>query len=204
MLKLHHLRIGRSVFTAWLMEELGVEYELQLYIRNEAGRAPPELKQAHPLGKSPVIEVDGTIIAESIAIATYLLESYDQENRLGPTSDTALARADWMHWLVYSEASAFAPLLMKLIMLRSGDKPAAFDAFASAEVALHLGHLDQRLSQHDYILGAHFTAPDIGITYIAQMALRLGEIDAYPSLKAYMERNLSRPAFQRAMERTGG
>ena len=77
MLKLHHLRVGRPVFTVWLLEELGAEYEMDLYDRNEAGRAPPELKKAHPLGKSPVIEDDGFVLAESGAIALYLLDKFD-------------------------------------------------------------------------------------------------------------------------------
>ena len=74
MLKVHHLRIGRSIFTVWLLEELGAPYELEIYIRYDMGRAPPELKNAHPLGKSPVIEDDGFILAESGAIALYLLD----------------------------------------------------------------------------------------------------------------------------------
>ena len=74
MLKVHHLRVGRSVFTVWFLEELGAPYELEIYVRNEMGRAPPELKNAHPLGKSPVIDDNGFVLAESGAIALYLLE----------------------------------------------------------------------------------------------------------------------------------
>ncbi|MCR9268517.1 MAG: glutathione S-transferase family protein [Hyphomonadaceae bacterium] len=204
MLKVHHLRIGRSIFTVWLLEELGAPYELEIYVRNEMGRAPPELKNAHPLGKSPVIEDDGFILAESGAIALYLLEKFDPENKLGPPQGDAKAKAEWMQWLMYSEASAFAPLLMKLLLSRTEEKPPVFDMFATGEVALQLGYLEDRLSNREFVMGDRFQAPDIGTTYIAQMAERLGEIGPYPALKAYLDRNIARPAFQRAAEKTGG
>ncbi len=113
MLKLHHLRIGRSIFTVWLLEELDAPYELEIYDRNEMGRAPPELKAAHPLGKSPVIDDDGFILAESGAIGLYLLEKFDPENKFGRSTNSAQSRAEWMQWLMYTEASAFAPMLIK-------------------------------------------------------------------------------------------
>lgn len=204
MLKVHHLRVGRSVFTVWLLEELGAPYELEIYIRNEMGRAPPELKNAHPLGKSPVIEDDGFVLAESGAIALYLLDKFDPENKLGPATGDAKATAEWNQWLMYSEASAFAPLLMKLLLSRMEDKPPVFEMFSSGEVALQLGYLEERLSDREFVMGDRFTAPDIGTTYIAQMAERLGELGPYPNLAAYLARNTARPAFQRALEKTGG
>lgn len=204
MIKLHHLRVGRSIFTAWLLEELGLEYELDIYDRNEQGRAPPELKNVHPLGKSPVLEIDGSVLAESGAIALYLLEAYDAENALGPPQGDALAKAEWMQWLLYSEASAFAPLLIKLLLSRSDDTPILLEGFATGEVALQLGYIEARLQGRSFIMGDRLQAPDIGITYIGQMAQRLGELDGYPNLSAYVERNMARPAFQRALERTGG
>lgn len=203
MLKLHHLRVGRSIFTVWLLEELGAEYALEIYDRNEMGRAPPELKTPHPLGKSPVIDDDGFVLAESGAIALYLLEKFDTENEFGPPND-AKGRAEWMQWLMYTEASAFAPMLIKLLLSRVEDKPAVFDMFASGEVALQLSYVEARLEGRDYIMGERFSAPDIGMTYIAEMAQRLGELAPYPRLTAYLERNKARPAFQRALEKTGG
>ncbi len=203
MLKLHHLRIGRSIFTVWLLEELGADYEMDIYDRNEMGRAPPELKKAHPLGKSPVIDDDGFVLAESGAIALYLLDKFDPENRLGPPAD-AKGRAEWMQWLMYTEASAFAPMLMKLLLSRTEDKPPVFDMFATGEVALQLGYVEARLADRDYVMGGSFSAVDIGMTYIAEMAERLGELAPYPNLAAYLARNKARPAFQRALEKTGG
>ncbi|NQY96865.1 MAG: glutathione S-transferase family protein [Henriciella sp.] len=202
MLKLHHLRVGRSIFTVWLLEELGAEYALEFYDRNEMGRAPPELKNAHPLGKSPVIDDEGFVLAESGAIALYLLEKFDPENTFGPPSDSK-GRAEWMQWLMYTEASAFAPMLIKLLLSRSEDKPPVFDMFASGEVALQLGYVEARLADRDYVMGDTFSAPDIGMTYIAEMAERLGELAPYPKLSAYLARNKARPAFQRALEKVG-
>lgn len=204
MLKLHHLRVGRSVFTVWLLEELGADYEMEIYIRNEMNRAPPELKHAHPLGKSPVIDDDGFILAESGAISLYLLSKFDPDNKFGPPTGDAKAHAEWMQWLMYSEASAFAPLLMKLLLTRTDPKPQVFDMFSSGEVALQMGYLEDRLTGREFIVGDHFTAADIGTTYIAQMAERLGELGPYPNVSAYLKRNTARPAFIRAMEKSGG
>lgn len=204
MLKVHHLRVGRSIFTVWMLEELGAPYELEFYDRNEMGRAPPELKNAHPLGKSPVIDDDGFILAESGAIALYLLEKFDPDRKFGPPKGDPKARAEWMQWLMYTEASAFAPLLIKLLLSRSEDKPPIFDMFAAGEVALQLGYIEARLADRDYVMGDTFQAPDIGLTYIAGMAERLGELGPYPKLAAYLARNTARPAFQRAFEKTGG
>lgn len=204
MLKLHHLRVGRSVFTVWLLEELGADYEMEIYIRNEMNRAPPELKNAHPLGKSPVIDDDGFVLAESGAISLYLLSKFDPDNKFGPPTGDAKAHAEWMQWLMYSEASAFAPLLMKLLLTRTDPKPQVFDMFSSGEVALQMGYLEDRLTDREFIVGDHFTAADIGTTYIAQMAERLGELGPYPNVSAYLKRNTARPAFIRAMEKSGG
>ncbi|MBI1340774.1 glutathione S-transferase family protein [bacterium] len=205
MIILHHLRIGRSVFTAWLIEELGLEYEAKIYVRNEMGRAPPELKGAHPLGKSPVIEHDGMTLAESGAIATYLIDLFDAENTLAPPRSDVKARAVWNQWLAYSEASAFAPFLFKLLLSREQQPhPPVISAFASGEVALQLGYIRDQLGDRPFILGDRFQAPDVGLTYILSMARRLNELDGHPTLGAYLDRNLARPAFQRAFARTGG
>ncbi len=205
MILVHHLRIGRSVFTVWLLEELGLDYGLKIYVRNEMGRAPPELKDAHPLGKSPVIEIDGFTLAESGAIATYLSDHYDPDNTLSPPLEDKPARAKWLQWLQYSEASAFAPLLLKMLLMRD-EHPASplLTLFSESEVALHLGYMEASLGDQAFILGDTLQLPDIGFTYICAMAERLGLIGNYPKLGAYLERNMARPAFQRAAARTGG
>lgn len=202
----HHLRVGRSVFTVWLLEELGLPYELKIYDRGPTFRAPPELKAAHPLGKSPVIEVDGVTLAESGAIAAYLLERHDPAHSLAPAPDAPAAeRAAFWQWLHYPEGSGFLPLLLKMLLMREGEpKPAQIAAFAEGEVALHLGYLRDQLGDRPFILGERFQGPDVGLVYLLSLAQRLGELGPYPTLAAYLERATARPAFQRAMAKTGG
>ncbi len=205
MIRVHHLRIGRSIFTVWLLEELGLDYELKIYERDpKTFRAPPELKEPHPLGKSPVIEVDGVTLSESGAIATYLIGKHDTEHRLSPSPDDIPAYTQYLQWLHYTEASAFAPLLMRLILAREPEpKSKVFDAFSAAEAKLHLDYIAAQLGENDFILGDRLQTPDIGVTYICEMAGRFGMLEGYPTLKAYLERNQARPAFLRAKERTG-
>jgi glutathione S-transferase len=204
MVLVHHLRVGRSVFAVWLLEELGIEYELKIYDRNENGRAPEELKLAHPLGKSPVIETEGFTLSESGAITTYLLDKYDTENKLGAATGPA-AKAEWLQWLHYSEASAFAPILMKLLLMREQQPhPPVVSAFSTAEVALQLNYVQDFLADKTFLLGEELKAPDFGMCFVLQMAQRLGELKSYPNLVSYLERNLASPGFKRAMQRTGG
>ncbi|MEM7280951.1 MAG: glutathione S-transferase family protein [Pseudomonadota bacterium] len=204
MILVHHLRIGRSIHTVWLLEELGIDYELKIYDRQPTGRAPAELREAHPLGKSPVI-VDGDItLSESGAITAYLLEHYDEAGVFQPDHDRQ-SRAQWNQWLHYSEGSAFAPLLIKLIRSREGaESSLLIDHFAAGEVALHLSYIQDQLGDKPFILGERLMGPDFGIAFILKMAQGLGELEEYSRLTEYLQRMLSRPAFQRAMERTGG
>ena len=204
MIVMHHLRVGRAIFTTWLLEELGVEYELKLYDRNAQGRAPAELKEAHPLGKSPVIEDAGVTLAESGAITTYLLETYDPEGALSPAVGDTAARMKYLQWLHYSEASAFAPLLLNMLLMREDPKPPVISAFTAAEVKLHLDYFSDALGDQDYILGDAFSGADIGCAFVANMAVKFGLAGGHPNIGAYIERCKARPAFQRAMDKTGG
>ena len=205
MITFHYLKIGRPLFTLWLMEELGVDYDLKIYERNEMGRAPADLKDIHPLGKSPVIVDDGHVIAESAAIALHLVEQYDPENRFTPPGiEEKAARATFNQWFHYSEASGFAPLLVTLLLSREQDpKPPLISMFAQAEVTLQLDYINQSLGDNPYILGKRFSLPDFGLTYIISMADRLGKLEGYENLKAYMARTTARPAFQRAYAKSG-
>ncbi len=203
MIVMHHLRVGRAIFTTWLLEELGVEYELKLYDRTKQGRAPAELKAAHPLGKSPVIEDAGVTLAESGAITTYLLETYDPDGAFSPpVSDTA-ARMKYLQWLHYSEASAFAPLLMNMLLMREDPKPPVISAFTAAEVKLHLDYFSDALGDQNFILGDKFSGADIGCGFIANMAEKFGLTGKHPNIAAYVARLRARPAFVRALEKTG-
>ncbi len=201
MIILHHLRIGRSIFTVWLLEELGLDYELRVYLRNEMGRAQDDLKMAHPLGKSPVIE-DGPIkLSESGAITAYLIETYTEPGQWAPDRADKAAWARYLQWLHYPEGSVFAPLLMTMLLKRGGEAPALLDGFAKGEVDLHLGYMAQALDRQPFILGSQISGADFGLTYVVSMANRLGLIEGYPALQAYLDRNTGRPAFRRAIDR---
>lgn len=203
-IRVHHLRIGRSLFTVWLLEELGLDYELEIYERTELGRAPESLKAAHPLGKSPVLELDGITMAESTAIQLYLVETRDSGGLFTPPA-SGPERARFLQWLHYPEGSAFLPLLLQLLLTReSAPKPPVVSAFAAAETSLHLGFIRDGLGDSPFILGDRLQLPDFGLAYIAAMADRLGLLGEFPSVKAYAERAMARPAFRRATERTGG
>jgi glutathione S-transferase len=199
---LHHLRVGRSIFCVWQLEELGLDYELRVYHRDpETFRAPPELKQAHPLGKSPIIEDGDILLAESSAITTYLLERYDKDHRFWPHREDTAAWAEFTQWLHYPEGSVFVPLIMRMLLLRSDQAHPAITPFSENEIALHLGHIATKLGDSEFILGESFSAADFGITYMSSMAERLQALGAYPNLVAYLNRNRQREAFQRAVER---
>ena len=203
MILLHHLRIGRSIFTVWLLEELGLDYDLKVYHRHpETFRSQEDIKAATPLGKSPTLEDGDILLTESGAIAAYLADRYDTEHKLAPSRDDWKAWAEYQRWLHYPEGSAFLPLFLRMLQAREGDNPSpVYKGFADGEIPLHLGLLDERLGKMPYILGDKFQIPDVGITYIANMAERMGEIGPFKNLKAYADRNLSRDAWKRAKER---
>lgn len=202
MLRLHHLRIGRSIFTVWQLEELGVDYELTEYVRiPDTFKAPPELKAVHPLGKSPVIEDNGMVIAESSAITTYLLEKYDPDNRLSPPRSNLQEWTRFTQWLHYPEGSVFAPLLIKMLLIRSKQDHALFNDFSTREITLHFDYIANQLGEHEFILGEKFSAADFGITYVVSLAQRLQQLGNWPSLAAYLARNQARPAYLRALDR---
>lgn len=204
MLRVHHLRVGRAVWTLWLIEELGLDYELVTYDRNpKTRRAPPELREVHPLGKSPLIEDDGLLLTESGAIAAYLVENYDAKGVLGP-DDGKAARAIWTQWLHYAEGSAVLPMMMKLLLASETADAQRINAFASAEAKLQLDYIAAQLGDRDYLLGDRLTAPDCGVGFVVSMAKNLDLTGDHPTLEAYAKRLTSRPAFKAAMEKSGG
>ena len=202
MIVLHHLRIGRSMIAVWQLEELGIDYELKVYRRDpETFLSQQDLKAAHPLGKSPVIEDDDLMISESSAITTYLLEKYDTVHNFAPARCDTKKWANFTQWLHYPEGSVFGPLLVKMILLRSEESHAGLDAYSKREIALHLGHISNQLADNEFILGEDFSAADFGVSYVIAMAKRLRQLELFPKLEAYLERNFARPAYLRAVEK---
>ena len=119
MIIIHHLNNSRSQRILWLLEELGADYEIRFYQRNEINRAPPELKEAHPLGKSPIIEDGNFKIAESGAAVDYLIRTYGGGKFMPAMGTDSYERYnEWMH---YAEGSAMVPLLMKLFTSLLGE-----------------------------------------------------------------------------------
>ncbi len=202
MILLHHLRIGRSIFTVWQLEEFGASYDLKVYHRDPATfKAQDDLKAVHPLGKSPVIEDGEIMLSESGAITSYLLQKFDLENTLSPPPSDLVSWAKFTQWLHYPEGSVFLPLLVRMILARSAQEHIALTPYSEKEIKLHLEHIADQLADNEFILGGKFSAADFGISYVVSMAKRLGLLGPYPTLNAYIERNLARPAYLRAVER---
>ena len=200
MLTIHHLRIGRSIFTVWLLEELGVEYAVKEYLRDPVTmRAQDDLKVIHPLGKSPVIEDGDLVLSESGAITSYLLEKFDTEGKFAPPRTDLRAWATYTQWLHYSEGSVFTPLLINMLLLREETPSPLLSGFSQAEIALHLGHIAKQLGDNEFILGDRISGADFGIGYAVSMAQMLGQLENYPTLAAYADRNRARAAFQAAI-----
>ena len=143
----------------------------------------------HPLGKSPVIDDDGLIVSESGAITSYLLEKFDQGNKFSPPRSDLNQWGTFTRWLHYPEGSVFTPLLIRMLLMRSGQPHEFLQGFSDKEIALHMN------------LGDTFGAADIGISYMISMAKRLGVSAQYPTLEAYLDRNQNRPAWISAIER---
>lgn len=200
MLKVHHLEQSRSRRILWLLEELGLDYELIFYERDpETWLAPPELKAVYPLGKSPVLEDDGRLLAESGAIIDYLVRRRS-DGRLAPEPSSPLYD-DYVHWLHYAEGSAMLPMMLTLYIGRLGEAGAPLHPRLDSEANNHLGYIEQALEGKEFILGEEFSAADIQIAFVLDAARMLGRLDDRPTLCAYLERMHARPAHMRALKR---
>jgi glutathione S-transferase len=217
MIVVHHLNNSRSQRVLWLLEELGLEYEIVRYQRDpKTMLAPPELKAIHPLGKSPVITDNGVTVAESGAIVEYLIDTYGNGRLVPPAGSEEHRR--WTYFLHYAEGSAMAPLLMKLIFDRVETSPAPFfvkpiargiaqkvkGSYILPQIATHLDYLESELGKAAWFAGNDFTAADIQMSFPLEAASARGGLDtSRPNLAAFLKRIQSRPAFQRALERGG-
>jgi glutathione S-transferase len=202
MIVVHHLNESRSQRILWLLEELGVPYEVKPYRRDATTNlAPPELKAVHPLGKSPVITDGDRTIAESGAIVDYLIRRYGK-GRFQP--DPASPDYDrYVQWLHFAEGSAMLPLMLQLYTMRLGDAGAPLKPRIDSEIANHLGYLDGALAGRQFLVGDDLTGADVQMTFIGEVARMFGQLPSHPNLAAYVERMHARPAFKRAIERGG-
>ena len=214
MLTVHHLNNSRSQRVLWLLEELGVPYEVKRYQRDRKTMlAPPDLKAVHPLGKSPVITDGGATLAESGAIVEYLIDRYGQ-GRLAPVRGTP-EQLRYTYWLHYAEGSAMPPLLLKLVFDRIGSAPVPFfvkpivrtivdkamKGFISPQLKTHLDYMEAELGKSEWFAGQEFTAADIQMSFPIEAAASRAGLDASrPRLWAWLQRIHARPAYQRALE----
>jgi glutathione S-transferase len=202
MLKLHHLNNSRSQRIIWLIEELGVEYDIVFYHRDAVTRlAPDSLKAIHPLGKSPVITDQGRTVAESGAIIDYLIDTYGA-GRLRPEPGSQ-DYIDYQHWLHFAEGSAMLPLMLALYTSRLGEAAAPLAPRIQSEIANHLGYMEQHLEGKTYFVGDGLTGADINNVFVLEAAASAGRLEAYANLRGYLARMQARPAYQRGLERGG-
>lgn len=202
MIVVHHLENSRSQRVLWLLEELELPYEVRRYERNaRTMRAPPELKRVHPLGKSPVLEDQGRVIAETGAIVEYLVEK--AEGRLGPPAnrDSVLRYRQFLH---YAEASMMPPLFALLVVNRLGllGRPARKPLLAM--FAEHLDWLESELAERPWFAGEEFTAADVMMSFPLEISRgRAGLGSERPNLIDWLERIHARPAYATALQKGG-
>jgi glutathione S-transferase len=202
MIKVHHLNNSRSQRILWLLEELGVKYEIVPYQRDKTTRlAPPELKAIHPLGKSPVITDDGKAIAESGAIIEYLVRQYGK-GKFIPKDGTPEA-VDHMHWMHYAEGSAMLPLMLAMYTGFLGDAAAPLLPRIMSEIDNHLGYVNKALANRDFLVGKDLTGADVQMTFVLEAAQSGGRLKDYPNLVSYLTKMQARPAYKKAIERGG-
>jgi len=210
-IKVHHLNFSRSLRVLWLLEELELEYAIQTWERDQNFRAPSEAAEVHPLGRFPMVEVDGRVLVESGAILEYFAE---REQKLRPTDEEEKLECKlFMH---YAEGSLMPPLLVGLILARVRSAPLPFfikpiargiatkvdQSYTHPALDLHLGFVEKTLSERPYFAGEAFSIADIQMFYAVEAALSRAPGE-HPNMLAWRDRVAIRPAYQRA-EAKGG
>ena len=216
MLTVHHLENSRSQRILWLLEELGLEYEVKRYERDpKTLLAPAALKKIHPLGKSPVVTDGDRVYAESGAILENILARYGN-GRLVPERGTD-AHDRYVYWMHYAEGSAMSPLLLKLVFERVATAPVPFfvrpvvkqiakkvnDEYIDRQIALQFGWIEKGLEEHAWFAGDEMTGADIQMSFpLESVAARRAGVEG-PRTRAFVKRIQERPAYQRALEKGG-
>jgi len=217
MLIVHHLNNSRSQRILWLLEELGVPYDVKRYERDKATMlAPPELRAVHPLGKSPVVTDGDATLAESGAILEYLVERYGN-GRFIPAEGTP-ERLRYRYWMHYAEGSAMPPLLMKLIFDKVETSPMPFfirpvakgisaqvkKAFITPQIKTHFDFMEAELGKSPWFAGDEITAADVQMSFPVEASAARGVVgNDRPKLLDFVKRIHDRPAYKRALERGG-
>ena len=217
MITVHHLNNSRSQRILWLLEELGLEYEIKRYQRDPSTMlAPPSLREVHPLGKSPVITDDRQTIAESGAIIEYLIGRYGN-GRLIPVENTP-ERLRYTYWLHFAEGTMQPQLLLKLLFNRIEKGPMPFfvrpvargishkvkSTFIDPNLVRQFDYVDAELGRSAWFAGAELSGADIQMSFPLEAAASRGGLDAkWPRILAFLDRIHARAAYRKAIERGG-
>ena len=216
MITVHHLNNSRSQRILWLLEELGLEYQIKPYQRDrQTMLAPPELRAVHPLGKSPVVSDGDLVLAESGAIIEHLSDRYGA-GRLAPAFGSA-ERVRYLYWLHFAEGSAQPPLLLKLLFDRVKSSAPIFvrpvaraiadralNSYVLPNIERNLNFMEAELGKYDWFAGPQFSAADIQMSFPLEAArMRGGLNESRPRLMGWLERIHARPAYLKAVERGG-
>ena len=217
MITVHHLNDSRSQRVLWLLEELGLPYEIKHYQRDSKTMlAPPELRAVHPLGKSPVITDGEATVAESGAIIEYLIDRHGN-GRLRPAIGTP-EFLQYRYWLHFAEGSAMSPLLMKLVFDKVASAPMPFfvkpvargisaqvlKSFVTPNLERQLDFMEAELAQRPWFAGREFSAADIQMSFPLEASAQRAGLDASrPKLMDWLARIHARPAYKKALERGG-
>ena len=205
MITIYHLDTSRSERIVWLMEELGLGYELEAFDRRPDVFAPDELKTIHPLGRAPVIRDGDTVLAESGAIVEYIIARHGGGRLAVAPSEPDFAQ--YLYWLHYAEGSLMLQLLRQWSLERMLPDADAAPGMARvrATTRLHLSFIDEHLAKHSYFAGPAFTAADIMMVFAFTTLthFRAFDLSPYPAIQAYLGRIEARPAYVKAMQLAG-
>ncbi len=199
MITLHHLNFSRSTRVLWLLEELGIDYDLVRYERTAGFRAPDTLKAVHPLGKAPVLQDDDLTLAESATILSYLATRYGDGDFLPPVGTAEAAIHD--EWLQYAESSAALPIMITLFGGMMGGLPDVMRGFNDGERNKTFDYIAARLNMGGpYLMGETFTIADIQLGYLIDVAESSAMLGGHPELGVYLATLKARPALAKALE----
>ena len=202
MIIVHHLNKSRSLRILWLLEELGLAYDVRRYTRDpKTNLAPPELRAVHQLGKSPMVEIDGRLISESAAIVEVLCTRFGPQMIPPQDSDAYLNHLELMH---FAEGSAMTPILLNLYVGRLGEAGAPLQPRISEQLQSHFQYMEDVLRPSGHFVLDDLSAVDIMLSFPAQIAVRMGHADDFPKLAAFVTELEARPAFARALSAGGG
>ena len=202
MITVHHLENSRSQRVLWMLEELGLPYQIHRYERDRKTMlAPPELARVHPLGKSPVIEDEGRVIAETGAIVEYLVEKADGKLGPPPHRDAALRYRFFLH---YAEGSVMPPLLVKLVLSRVPVMGKLAMKRIQPMIDRHLDFIEAELTGRSWFAGDQLSAADVMMSFPLEAARARGGLDERrPSTIGWLDRIHARPTYRAALTKGG-